>query len=174
MKRVERFRSRRARLDSRIGDLPPPIADAELVQGILSQEIDWTLIDSVSLKVPVFNDVVTDEEVTRCLSDLDRAFTRQKYDALFEGVKDTIIDQLLGSLKLSRSDLIEVDRKFIYKDVKGDYREGFASTRKAIREEATNSDRTRRDAYTGKLHDPTEEMEVDHVRSLTRISHQGG
>ena len=158
-KRVERFRSRRARLDSRVGDLPPPIADADLVQGILSQEID---------------NVVTDDDVTRCLSDLDRAFTRQKYDALFEGVKYTLIDQLLRPLKLSRSDLMEGDRKFEYKDVKGDYREGFGPTKKAIIEEATNSDGTRTDAYTGKHHDPTEKMEVDHVRSLKELHEQGG
>ena len=174
-KRVERFRHRRARLDKRVGDIPPPIADAELVQDILYQEIDWSMIDSVAIKMPVFNDVVvTDEDVDRCLSDLDRAFTRQKYDALFEGVKDTLIDQILIPLKLSRSDLMQSDREFVYKDVESEYRKGFASTRKAARKKATNKDGTITDGYTGEHHDSTEKMEVDHVRSLKGLHEQGG
>ena len=174
-KRVERFRSRRARLDSRVGDLPPPIADAELVQGMLSQEIDWSLIDSISLKVPVFNDVVvTDEEVTRCLSDLDSAFTRQKYDALFEGVKDTLIDQLLRPFKLSRSDLMEIDRQFVLGDVQRDYRRGSGSTRKLMMAKATNPDGTIKDRYTGESHDPTEKMEMDHWMPIKELHDQGG
>ena len=168
----ERFRSRRARLDSQVGDLPPPIADADLVQGILSQEIDWSLIDSVALKVPVFNDVVvTDEEVTRCLSDLDSAFTRQKYDALFEGVKDTLIDQLLRPLKLSRSDL---DGKLIdeMKYKRSDYAHS-QSFRNKIMEERMNPDGTITDAYTGKCHDPSE-MDLDHVIPKEEMHKQYG
>lgn len=173
--RVERFRQRRAILDTRVGDIPPLIADAELVQDILHQEIDWSMIDSVAIKVPVFNDVVvTDEDVDRCLSDLDRAFTRQKYDALFEGVKDTLIDQILTPLKLSRSDLMQTDRKFVYEDVKYEYRKGFDSTRKKIKEKTTNSDGTTTDRYTGERHDSNEKMEADHVRSLKELHEKGG
>ena len=174
-KRVERFRHRRARLDKRVGDVPPPLVDAELVQDILHQEIDWSMIDSVAIKMPVFNDVVvTDEDVDRCLSDLDRAFTRQKYDALFEGVKDTLIDQILIPLKLSRSDLMQTDRKFVYEDVKDDYRKGFDSTRKAAREKAMNEDGTTTDGYTGERRDPNEKMELDHVIPLKELHEKGG
>ena len=176
-KRVERFRHRRARLDKRVGDIPPPIADAELVQDILYQEIDWSLIDSVAIKMPVFNDVdvvVTDEDVDRCLSDLDSAFTRQKYDALFEGVKDTLIDQLLRPLNLSRSDLMEGDREFVYKDVKNQYRKGFDSTRKEVKKKATNSDGTTTDGFTDEHHGPNVKMEVDHVIPLKELHEQGG
>lgn len=168
-KRVERFRSRRARLDSRVGDLPPPIADADLVQGILSQEIDWSLIDSVALKVPAFNDVVvTDEEVTRCLSDLDSAFTRQKYDALFEGVKDTLIDQLLSPLNLSRSNL---DDKFMdeMKYKKSDYDHN--GIREKFIKERMNPDGTITDEYTGK-HGDLSKMDLDHVISKKDLHEQ--
>ena len=161
-KRVERFRSRRARLDSRVGDLPPPIADAELVQGMLSKEIDWSLIDSVSLKVPAFNDVVvTDEEVTRCLSDLDNAFSRQKYDALFEGVKDTLIDQLLRPLGLSRSNLDGKLKDEMEFD-KSDYAHN--GIREKLLKERMNPDGTITDASTGKRYDPSE-MDLDHTIS---------
>ena len=161
-KRVERFRSRRARLDSRVGDLPPPIANADLVQGILSQEIDWSLIDSVALKVPAFNDVVvTDEEVTRCLSDLDSAFSRQKYDALFEGVKDTLIDQLLRPVGLSRSNLDgKLEEEMKYK--KSDYDHN--GIRGKLIKERMNPDGTMTDKYTGKDGDPSK-MDLDHVIS---------
>ena len=173
-KRVERFRDRRARLDKRVGDISPPLADAELVQDILHQEIDWSLIDSVAIKMPVFNDVVvTDEDVDRCLSDLDKAFTRQKYDALFERVKDTLIDQIFIPLQLSRSDLMQTDRKFVYEDV-DDYRKGFDSTRKAARKEATNEDGTTTDGYTGERRDPNEKMELDHVIPLKELHEKGG
>ena len=48
--RTDRFRSRCALLESRRGKREfPPLADAEKVQEILDQEIDWDLIDSVSL-----------------------------------------------------------------------------------------------------------------------------
>ena len=160
-KRVERFRSRRARLDSRVGDLPPPIADADLVQGMLSQEIDWSLIDSLAIKAPAFNDVVvTDEEVTRCLSDLDNAFSRQKYDALFEGVKDTLIDQLLRSAKLypvlkdkkfKDLDFKDLDDKFISENKydSNDYAHG-QPFRNEVMKERKNPDGTITDAFSGK------------------------
>ena len=168
-KRVDRFRSRRARLNSRVGDFPPPIADAELVQGMLSQEVDWSLIDSVALKMPAFNDVVvTDEEVTRCLSDLDNAFTRQKYDALFEGVKETLIDQILRSVGLSRSNL---DGKLMdeMEFEKSDYAHN--GIRGKLLKERMNPDGTITDASTGKRYDPSE-MDLDHTISKKSF-HEG-
>ncbi len=173
--RSERFRSRRARLDSQTGNILPPMADAKLVGDMLSQEIDWTLIDSVALKVPVFNHEVTGEEVTRCLSDLDEAFTQQKYDALFDGIKDTLIDQLLGrTLGLSRSGLMEADRKFEkYKDVKNDYSKGFYATRKGYKEDKIKADGMITDEYTGRSHHPNE-MDLDHIIPKKKLHKKGG
>ena len=175
--RSERFRSRRARLDSQTGNTTPPIADAKLVGGTLSQEIDWTLIDSVALKVPVFNHEVTEEEVTRCLSDLDKVFTPQKYDALFDGIRDTLIDQLLGPVGLSRSDLKEVDREFFgyggEEGVKEHYGKGFDATRKGYRKDKMKPDGTITDEYTGQSHH-LYEMDLDHIISKKELHDKGG
>ena len=167
--RSERFRARRAKLDSGDGNAVPPLADAELVGNMLSQAIDWAQIDSVSAKPPVFDYEVTDEEVAQCLLDLDQALTRQKYDALFDGIKDTLIDQLLGPLHLSRSELGEADRDFRYKGE--EYRS--STTRKSQMKKKSTEDRKVKDEYTGKMLTP-EQAEVDHVIPRKKIHDRGG
>lgn len=148
--RSERFRARRAKLNMAENAIVP-VADAELVNAMLSQEVDRSLIDSLEEEPPIFNQRVTEEEITRCLSELDEQFTRQKYDALFNGVEDTLIDQLLGPLGLSRSALMETDRKFVYKDVKEEYEKSFSSTRRKVIEKNRDESGKVRDAFTGKL-----------------------
>ena len=162
--RSERFRARRARLESGDGKTVPPLADAELVGNMLSQAIDWAQIDSVAVKPPVFDCEVTDEEVAQCLSELDQALTRQKYDVLFDGVKDTLIDQLLRPLHLSRSQLAEDgDRKFEYKDVEAEYRKG--SARYSQEKEKMMADGKLKDEYTGKMIPPGQ-AELAHIIPL--------
>lgn len=160
--RSERFRARRAKLNASAENAIVPIADAELVNAMLSQEVDRSLIDFLAVEPPVFNQRVTEEEITRCLSELDEQFTEQKYDALFKGVEDTLIDQLLGPFGLSRSALMEKDRKFVYQDVKEEYGTGFRSTRKQEMKKSRDESGRVRDAYTGK---PLEEnkIDVDHI-----------
>ena len=168
--RSERFRARRAKLESGDGNAVPPLADAELVGNMLSQAIDWAQIDSVSAKPPVFDYEVTDEEVAQCLLDLDQALTRQKYDALFDGIKDTLIDQLLGPLHLSRSELGEADRDFRYKGE--EYRS--STTRKSQMKKKSTEDGKVPNEYTaGKMLTP-EQAEVDHVISLHELHHDRG
>ena len=167
--RSERFRARRAKLESGDGNAVPPLADAELVGNMLSQAIDWAQIDSVSAKPPVFDYEVTDEEVAQCLLDLDQALTRQKYDALFDGIKDTLIDQLLGPLHLSRSELGEADRDFRYKGE--EYRS--STTRKSQMKKKSTEDGKVKDEYTGKML-PPERAEVDHITPLKDFHDRGG
>lgn len=170
--RSERFRARRARLESGDGKTVPPLADAELVGNMLSQAIDWAQIDSVAVKPPVFDCEVTDEEVAQCLSELDQALTRQKYDVLFDGVKDTLIDQLLRPLHLSRSQLAEDgDRKFEYKDVEAEYRKG--SARYSQEKEKMMADGKLKDEYTGKMIPPGQ-AELDHIIPLKKLHERGG
>ena len=171
--RSERFRSRRARLHGRPEDNQPPMTDAKLVRNALSYEVDWTLVGSVALEVPVFNHEVAEEEVTRYLSDLDEHFTQRKYDALFDSIKDTLIDQLLRPVGLSRSDLMDTDRKFMYKDVEKDYERGWNAARKEKRSDKIGPDGTMTDEYTGRSH-PAEEMDTDHIISKKEVHERGG
>ena len=171
--RSERFRSRRVRSDRRTENIRPPMADAKLVGNALSEEVDWTLVDSVALEVPVFNHEVAEEEVTRYLADLDEHFTKTKYDALFDGVKDTLIDQLLRPVGLSRNDLMDTDRKFMYKDAEGDYKKGWNAAREEKRSDRIGPDGTMLDEYTGRSH-PKEEMDTDHIISKNEVHRRGG
>lgn len=170
--RSERFRARRAKLNMAENAIVP-VADAELVNVMLSQEVDRSLIDSLEEEPPIFNQRVTEEEIARCLSELDEQFTRQKYDALFNGVEDTLIDQLLGPLGLSRSALMETDRKFVYKDVKEEYEKGFSSTRRKVIEKNRDKGGKVRDAFTGKLIKENE-IDVDHIISKKEAHDRGG
>lgn len=173
--RSERFRARRAKLNASAENAIVPIADAVLVDAMLSQKVDRSLIDSLAVEPPIFNQPVTEEEITRCLSELDEKFTKQKYDALFKGVEDTLIDQLLGPLGLSRSALMEkADRKFVYDDVKTEYVRGFPSTRKQVIEK--NRDKKSgqvRDKYTGKSIEENR-IDMDHVISKKEAHDRGG
>ena len=150
-----------------------PVVDVDAVENLLSQDVDWSLIGSLAVEVPVFNqDEITDEAVSRCLSALDRDFSRKKYDALFEGVRSALIDQLLGPLGLSRSDLMESDRKFLYKDAKEDY--GVTNrTRKDLWNERQNADGTGTDAYTRQRLDKGR-ADLDHVIPRKELHDRGG
>lgn len=169
--RSERFRARRAKLESGNGKAAPPLADAELVGNMLSQEVDWVQIDSVAVEPPMFDYEVTDEEVAQCLSDLDQALTRQKYDVLFDGIKDTLIDQLLQPLHLSRSQLAEDgDRKFEYDDK--EYKVSTKTRKNQIKEKMT-ADGMVKDEYTGKyIHH--EDAELDHTIPRKELHDKGG
>ena len=172
--RSERFKARQAKLNASADNAIAPIADAELVDAMLSQEVDRSLIDSLAVEPPIFNQPVTEEEITRCLSELDEKFTKQKYDALFKGVEDTLIDQLLGPLGLSRSALMEkADRKFVYGDVKNEYVKGFSSTRKQVLEESRDKGGQVRDKYNGKSIEENK-IDMDHVISKKEAHDRGG
>lgn len=169
--RAERFRSRRRMLESRAVPAPLSVFDDGLVQSLLSQDVDLGLIESVVLKEPDLE--VTDEDVRRCLSDLDKSYSREKYRALFDGVKETLIDQSLGAaFRLSRADLMGSDRKFKYEDVKKDYGSGFDTTRERLKKERQNPDGTIPDAYNTGKDLGRDEVDLDHTVSKKEL-HDG-
>jgi len=130
---------------------------------------------------PVYDLSVSKEEVEDCLSLLDKQFSKQKYDVLFESTKDVLIDQLLSPLKLSRSDLSEADRNFKYSE--GDYkksaqkiggeRESFDSVRDKAKTAAMNDNGQIQDINTGSWHDASE-MDLDHIKPLENMHNDGG
>ncbi len=172
-KRSERFRARRAMLAARSGGAPLSVVDDRWVEDLLSQDVDWALINSVAVEVPVFDQyMVTDEAIDRCLADLDKSFSQKKYDALYDGVKCTLIDTLLGPLRLSRSDIMEYDRKYVYGDVKQDYNVT-EKTRNDLWKGRQSPDGTVTDAYTGQKLGKGR-ADLDHVIPKKKIHDRGG
>lgn len=168
--RSQRFRARRARLNERqSANIHTSIEQPELVSTLLSQEVNRSLIASVAIDPPTFNQSVTNEDVHRCLSEIDKQFTRHKYDLLFEGVEDVLVDQLLKLFGLSRSKVMDADRDFEFH--RKDYLSGFGTTRKSVLETYKNEGGGFRDAYTGK---PIDDPDVDHIVSLKKSHKMGG
>lgn len=130
---------------------------------------------------PVYDLSVSKEEVEDCLFLLDKQFSKQKYDVLFESSKEVLIDQLLSPLKLSRSDLADVDRDFEYAE--GDYKksakdiggesESFATVRDKAKAVAKDENGQIKDINTGLLHDASE-MDLDHLKALENMHNDGG
>jgi len=130
---------------------------------------------------PVYDISVSKNEVKDCLSLLDKQFSKQKYDVLFESTKDVLIDQLLSPLKLSRSDLSESDRDFKYQ--RGDYTksaktvggktDSFDTVRDRTKAATINESGNLQDANTGLWHDASK-MDLDHNKPLEDFHNSGG
>lgn len=157
------------------------LANSDLSKALLSEATDTSYVEWAFLKTNAANSFdVSEAEVRKSLELLDKQYTNEKYDALFESSKEVLIDQLLGPLKLSRSDLQSYDRDFEYK--RDDYMkstnnsdEGSVSFKKqcqSLRQERTNSDGKIQDEYTGEFHD-AKEVDLDHIKS-TKEFHDGG
>ncbi|TBR38462.1 hypothetical protein CBF23_012255 [Marinomonas agarivorans] len=158
------------------------LSNSAPVGRLLDQEPDTEFVERVLKKdVPIYNLRVSQEEVTESLELLDRQFTKDKYDTLFESSRDVLIDQLLDPLKLSRSDLANVDRDFKYD--RDDYTKSpstvggdgisFDAQKKQTRDKATTSDGKIRDVNTGLYHDASE-MDLDHNKPLKSFHDEGG
>lgn len=157
------------------------LSNTESVNNLLTQKVDTDFIDNAMDDRPIYELKVSESEVTESLMLLDKQFSKDKYDVLFESSKEVLIDQLLSPLKLSRSDLensdinFEYDRQDYIKSPKSAGGEGvsFNTQRKQSKEEAITSDGKIKDANTGRLHDASE-MDLDHNKSLKAFHDDGG
>lgn len=143
--------------------------------------VDKCLIEKILIKQQKVTILVSEEEVKDSLTILENKFTKDKYDALFMGTQDVLIDQLLSPLKLSRSDLMSKDRYFVYnrenytkspKSAGGDG-DSFSTSRDRLKDISTNEEGKIKDTYTGKLHGK-DDMDLDHIKSLKDFHDDGG
>ena len=158
------------------------LTNPEPVKNLLAQEPDTDFVERVLKRdVPTYNLKVSQAEVTESLELLDRQFTKDKYDSLFESSKEVLIDQLLAPLKLSRADLENVDRNFKY--YRDDYTKSpssvggegisFDAQKNQSRKRATTSDGKIQDVNTGVYHNASE-MDLDHNKPLKSFHDEGG
>ncbi|MFA0570481.1 hypothetical protein [Vibrio gallaecicus] len=157
------------------------VASQEIVHELLQQKPDDQFLQDTFISSPTYDLEVTSQEVSESLSLLDQSFTNDKYDVLFESSKEVLIDQLLAPLKLSRSDLVNVDRSFEYnradytkspKSVGGDG-VSFDTQKNRSKLEATTADGRIKDVNTGIYHDAGV-MDFDHNKSLKSVHDDGG
>ena len=182
-KRVERFKKRKLTRDAfkKKAHLKS-ISDSDLVKNFISQKVDSNFIKKhLNSESHVYELDVSDSEVKKSLELLDKDFTKDKYDVLFESGKEVLIDQLLKPLKLSRADISNVDRDFEYH--RGDYTksskaiggesDSFSTVRDRNKVEATNESGQIQDTNTGLWHDASE-MDLDHNKPLENFHNSGG
>ncbi|WP_428239506.1 hypothetical protein [Gynuella sp.] len=158
------------------------MATSDLAKQLLSEEVDHRFIEEFfKTERPVYDLEVSGSEVTKSLELLDEKFSKDKYDILFESSKEVLIDQLLSPLKLSRSDLSDLDREFIYdrdnytkspKSVGGEG-DSFRTQREKLKKESMTHDGKIQDTYTGEFHHASE-MDLDHIKSLNNFHDSGG
>lgn len=178
--RSERFKKRQSlRNKSSLQEVHSGV-DEKRINSLLSGDIDNDFLEFSSQGRANFQLQVSEDEVKSSLSLIERKMTKDKYNALFEGGKEVLIDQLLSSLKLSRSDIQSADRDFLYKrdeytkspkSVGGDG-PAFATVREKAKAEATVNGKIK-DTYTGESHSESV-MDFDHVKSLKEFHDEGG
>lgn len=158
------------------------LSNSAPVRRLLAQEPDTEFVERVLKKdVPIYNLTVSQEEVTESLELLDRQFTKDKYDTLFESSREVLIDQLLAPLKLSRSDLANVDRDFEYNrndytsspESSGGKGKSFPSVRDKNKKSLMDENGTIEDAYTRERYD-SRDMDCDHIVSMSEVHNSGG
>ena len=157
------------------------VASQELVSQFLSEESDSSFSGKMFFVSPIYDLEVTEQEVTDSLNMLDRSFTKDKYDVLFESSKEVLIDQLLSPLKLSRADLEGVDRNFEYNRVDytkspksvGGHGVSFDTQKKRSKLDATTPEGQIKDINTGDYHNSSV-MDFDHNKPLKSMHDDGG
>lgn len=158
------------------------MSNSDLAKSLLSEKVDDRFVEEAfQSDRPVYDLEVSDKEVTESLELLDKQFSKDKYDSLFESSKEVLIDQLLSPLKLSRSDLSDSDRDFsnnrdnYTKSPKSAGVEGnsFNTEREKQKQELTTHDGKIKDTYTGEFHHASE-MDLDHIKSLNEFHDSGG
>ncbi len=158
------------------------MANSGLAKQLLNQEVDFRFVDeALQTNRPVYDLEVSDYEVMESLEIIDKQFSKDKYDTLFESGKEMLIDQLLSPLKLSRSDLSNSDRDFSYN--RGNYTkspksaggegDSFNTQREKLKHESMTKDGKIQDTYTGEFHHASE-MDLDHIKSLKDFHDSGG
>ena len=181
--RSERYKQRKAIRNSfKDKSHVKELSNSDAVKDLLAQKVDFDFVErALDSDKPAYNLEVSEAEVLESLSTLDKHYNKDKYDVLFESSKEVLIDQLLSPLKLSRSDVQGVDRKFEYrredyvsspKTVGGDG-VSFDTQKKRGKQLATNSDNQIKDVNTGKFHHASE-MDYDHKNPLKSMHDSGG
>jgi len=191
--RTDRFKKRQAKRAAlqetkHIKDLGSP----EAVQNLLSEEVDEVAATNLFLKSEVkYEPEVTDKDVSEFLELLDKGFSKDKYDIIFESTKEVVIDQLLRPIGISRRDLASKDveggpvttlnnfnqgvtanssdakklkelKDFNRKDYENKY---FKSARKQKLQDAGSL----KDSYTGKTIPKDGRSHLDHVTSAHEV-----
>lgn len=117
MSRVDKFRKRKALLNELHSKPDVRLAKPNLeLAAFLESDIDHELINSQREQSDSFfsnqYDLhVSQSEIRSYLDILDRDFTSQRYDVLFDSTKEVVVDQLLRPLGLSRRDLAANDKE---------------------------------------------------------------
>jgi len=181
--RTDRFKNRKKKRESYQKTSHLKImSNSDSVNKLLSQDVDDSLIEKLAQDNPTYSIDVSETEVKKSLELLDKEFTKEKYDVLFESGKEVLIDQLLKPLKLSRADIANnVDRNFEYNrddytkssKVIGGKSDAFNTVRDQTKANAINENGQIQDANTGLWHDASE-MDLDHNKPLENFHSDGG
>jgi len=180
--RTDKFKQRKSKIKSyKETSQLKVVSSSDSVDKLLSQDIDDNLINELSEDNKTYSINVSQNEIKESLELLDKEFTKDKYNVLFESSKEVLIDQLLKPLKLSRADVSNIDRNFEY--TRDDYTkssksiggksDAFDTVRDRTRANAINENGQIQDANTGSWHDASE-MDLDHNKPLENFHNDGG